>query len=589
MKRSEIKTEYTWNTEDILSGISEFNDRFLNLEKQVDFSMFKGKLSSPDVILECYTKLYDVYSELEVLAVYAMMKRDENGADPVANELNCKIDDLSVKFSAETSFIDPELSTLGKDFLENLLKDGRFNDYELDIKRLIDFLPHLLSAETENVLSLGGKVYGGYHDAFSMLDNVDLDFPTIKVDGKKVRVTHATYSSLLQNPDEKVRKNAFKSYYKAYLKVLNTITALYRGNVDKNVFLSRVRKFNSSLDRALFGEEVDKSVYNNLIKQTHKALPTLHRYISARKQIMNKTIHMYDLYVPLTENADLKLDYNEAFDLVLKGLEPLGNDYINLLLKAKNERWIDVYETEGKRSGAYSVCVHNLKHPFVLLNHTKTTHSVFTIAHELGHAIHSHFSKTYQPRTKSDYKIFVAEVASTVNEVLLIKYLIANANDNKTKKYFLSYYLDTVRTTLFRQTMFAEFEEKAHALSEQGSPLTKETLNAIYLKLNKKYYGKSVVSDKEIAYEWARIPHFYSAFYVYKYATGIIIAIAIAEKILSGEKDAVKNYFKFLSSGASDKPTELLKLTGVDLTSNEAFELAFNSFENALIEFEKLN
>jgi oligoendopeptidase F len=297
---------------------------------------------------------------------------------------------------------------------------------------------------------------------------------------------------------------------------------------------------------------------------------------------------MYDMYVPLTANADLKLKYEEAFELVLKGLKPLGEDYLNLLRKAKSERWIDVYENDGKRSGAYSCSVYNVPHPYVLLNHNETTHSVFTIAHELGHAIHSYFSNKTQPVSKADYKIFVAEVASTVNEMLLLKYLIKTAPNDNVKKYFLSYYLDTIRTTLFRQTMFSEFEEKAHAIAEKGEPFTKEVLNSIYLKLNKKYYGKSVVSDREISFEWARIPHFYRAFYVYKYSTGIISAIAIAERIFNGGEKEVQEYFNFLSSGCSDKPTELLKLTGVDLLDGDAMEMAFKSFEDALNEFEKL-
>ena len=588
MKRNEIDVKYTWNAEEIVSGKEEFTQRVKALSKKLNFSKYRGRLNTAKSVLECYKAVYSALGELEVLSVYAMMKRDENGADPTANELSCLVEEVSVKFSSEISFIDPELSKLGKDKLEEFLQDENLKDYELDIKHVIDLLPHLLSEETERVLSLGGKVYGGYDDAFSMLDNVDLDFPTIIVDGKKVKVTHATYSLLMQNPDSNVRRRAFKAYYNAYNKVLNTITALYKGNVDKDVFLAKVRKFPSSLSRALFSEEVDVKVYESLISSVHKALPILHRYVSCRKKILGKKLHMYDLYVPLTENTELKLDYDEAFDLVLEGLKPLGEDYKKLLLRAKSERWIDVYENDGKRSGAYSVSVYNVKHPYVLLNHNKTTHSVFTIAHELGHSIHSYFSNLNQPQTKADYKIFVAEVASTVNEVLLVKYLIKTAKDDKTKKYFLSYYLDMIRTTLFRQTMFSEFEEFAHDIAEKGEPFTKDRLNAKYRKLNQKYYGKDVVSDTEISFEWARIPHFYRAFYVYKYATGIISAIAIAERILQGGEKELKDYFNFLSSGCSNKPTELLKLTGVDLLGGNAMKLAFDSFENALLEFEKL-
>ncbi len=588
MKRAEIDVKYTWNAEEIVSDKDEFVSRIKKLSKKIDFSPFKNNLDSVQSVYDCFSKLYSVLGELEVLSVYSMMKRDENGADATASELSCLVEDVSIKFSTEVSFIEPELSKLGKEKLLEFYNDEKLKDFNLDIKRIIDFLPHVLSEETEKVLSLGGKVYSGYDDVFSMLDNVDLDFPTITVDGKKIKVTHATYSLLLQSPDPIVRRKAFKAYYNSYGKVLNTITLIYKGNVDKDVFLSKVRNFPSSLARALDSEEVDVKVYSNLICSVNNALPTLHRYISLRKKILGKKLHMYDLYVPLTENTELKLDYEDAFSLVVDGLKPLGEDYKNLLLKAKNERWIDVYENDGKRSGAYSVSVYNTPHPFVLLNHNKTTHSVFTIAHELGHSIHSYFSNLNQPQTKADYKIFVAEVASTVNEVLLVKHLIKTAKDVKTKKYFLSYYLDMIRTTLFRQTMFSEFEQYAHEIAEKGEPFTKDKLNLKYLKLNKKYYGKDVVSDSEISFEWARIPHFYRAFYVYKYATGIISAITIAERILNGGEKELKEYFNFLSSGCSNKPTELLKLTGVNLIDGDAISLAFKSFENALIEFEKL-
>lgn len=589
MKRSEIDIKYTWDTSEILSGKDEFLARANALKNNLDFTEFKGKLSNADTVLKCYEKLYKLSRELEILSVYAMMKHDEDGSVSLGVELSEIVDDIAVKFSSKASFIDPELSSLGAQKLTEFLNDERFSDYENDLKKLIDFIPHVLSEESEKILSLGGKVYGGYHSAFSMLDNVDLPFPTIDVDGIKTKVTHATYSALLQNPDVKVRRKAFKAYYGAYEKVLNTITALYKGSVDKDVFLASARKFPSSISKALFSEDVDVAVYDKLISSVHDALPILHRYIKARKDVLNRNIHMYDLYVPLTQNADLKLDFEDAFNLVKEGLKPLGGEYIKLLDRAKNERWIDVYENDGKRSGAYSVSVYGIKHPYVLLNHTKTTHCVFTIAHELGHALHSYYSNLNQPEPKADYKIFVAEVASTVNEVLLVKHLIKTSTDKNVKKYFLSYYLDTIRTTLFRQAMFAEFEEKAHALAEKGEPLTKEKLSEIYYNLNVQYYGKSVVSDKEISMEWARIPHFYRAFYVYKYSTGIISAIAIAERILNGGEKELKEYFKFLSSGSSDKPCELLKLTGVDLLDGNAMEMAFKSFEDALIEFEIIN
>ncbi len=588
MKRSQIDAKYKWNIEEIFSSEKEFYLGLSKLEKQLDFLKYKGKLNDAKTIKACFDEYYLKMAELEVYAVYAMMKKDEDASNPSAIKLEGAISDVEIKFSMQVSFIEPELTSLPTEKLQEFLQDESLTLYVNDLKKIIESKPHVLSSEVESVLAQGGKIFSGYKKIFGLIDDVDLDYPTIIVDGKKIKITGSTYSLMLQHPNREVRKKAFKAYYKAYNKVLNTITAVYQGNVDKNVFFTRVRNYKSCLDRALFSEEVDKAVYLNLIDTVHTALPILHRYVKDRKNILGHDINMFDLYVPLVENADLKLDFEEAFNLVKEGLKPLGKDYIKLLDKAKEERWMDVYENDGKRSGAYSVSVYNLPHPYVLLNHTKTTHSVFTIAHELGHAMHSYMSNKTQPVTTADYKIFVAEVASTVNEVLLIKHLIKTANDVNIKKYLLSYYLDTIRTTLFRQTMFAEFEHKAHLIVEKGGALTKEELNKIYLKLNKSYYGKDVKSDKEISYEWARIPHFYSAFYVYKYATGIISAIAIAERILSNENGAVEDYFKFLSSGSIDKPVELLKIAGVDLTDVNTYKRAFDSFENALNEFEKL-
>ena len=589
MKRSEIKEEYKWNIKDVFIDDEAFYAELKNADKLLDFSEFKGKLNCENAILCCFNKLYSVSAVIEKLSVYAMMRKDEDGLNPEAAKMGDLIDNLCLKYSENTAFITPELTALDTEKLKEFAAAESLKIYKRDIEQIIALKPHVLSLECENLLSLGGKVFGGYRDVFFNLDNVDFPFPTITVDGKKVKVTHAKYSELLQNKDKSVRKKAYKAYYAAYKSLLSVITAAYLGNVNKDAFMARARKFDGCLSRALFNEEVPPVVYDTLLKSVDENLPVLHKYVKFRKSALNlKTLNMYDLYVPIVENAEIALDYEDAFDLVIKGLSVLGDDYVELLKTAKRERWIDVYENDGKRSGAYSVCVYGLKHPYVLLNHTKTTHAAFTIAHELGHAMHSHFSNENQPAPTADYKIFVAEVASTVNEILLIRYLLKTVTDKNVKKYLLSYYLDTVRTTLFRQTMFAEFEYEAHKLAENGEPVTKEILSEIYKNLNVKYYGKAVVTDEEISYEWARIPHFYTAFYVYKYATGIISAINIAENILSGDKSCVSNYKKFLSSGSSDIPTELLKIAGVDLTTDLPYKVAMQSFENALNELIKL-
>ncbi|MBQ5725357.1 MAG: oligoendopeptidase F, partial [Clostridia bacterium] len=448
---------------------------------------------------------------------------------------------------------------------------------------------HVLSREMEELLAQGSRVFDGYHDVFTALDNADFPYPTVRVDGESVTVTHGTYGVLMRHPDRRVRRRVFEAYYKAYIGLINTITATYVGNVDKDVFLSKARKYDSCLAKALASEDVDVKVYRNLLRSVNKGLPLLHRYFRDRKRVLGmKSMHMYDLYTPLVEGAELELDYEAAYEVVKEGLAPLGERYAALLDEAHDNGWIDVEETEGKRSGAYSISVYGLPHPYVLLNYQPTTSDVFTIAHELGHALHSYHSEHAQPQEKADYKIFVAEVASTVNEILLIKHLLSKTEDVKLKKYLLSYYMDTIKGTLFRQTQFAEFEYLAHDMAEKGQPLTKDALCEAYLALNKKYYGRSVVSDPEIAYEWARIPHFYRGFYVYKYATGITAAISIAERILSEGAPAVEDYFRFLSSGGSDSPVELLKLAGVDLCRMDAFNAAMASFKDALEQFEAL-
>ena len=364
---------------------------------------------------------------------------------------------------------------------------------------------------------------------------------------------------------------------------------IYAGNVKKSIFLKDARGFDSCLQMALFGEEVDRAVYDNLLSAVHDGLPLLHRYVDARKKALGyDEMHMYDMHVSLVEDADLTMPYDEAFDLVEKGLSPLGADYVALLHKGRTERWLDVYETEGKTSGAYSIGIFG-NHPYVLLNYTKTLTDIFTIAHEMGHALHSYFSNKTQPYAKSQYKIFVAEVASTVNEMLLLRYLLANTQEKNIRRYLLNYFMDMIRMTLFRQTQFAEFEAEAHAMAERGEPLNKDNLSALYYDLNKKYYGEGAVHDRDIEIEWARIPHFYNAFYVYKYATGITAAIAISDKIIKEGAPAVERYFAFLRGGCSKDPVTLLKEAGADLTSKATFEAAMQQFADALEEFTSLS
>lgn len=589
LNRNDVPSHLKWNLSEIVDGEKGFTVIESEILSKLDFSKFEGKLADENVLLECLRYMDDLEIKLEILGVYAMMYRDVDTRNSDANALNSRVDNLFVKYSSAVSFVTPEITALPEEKLKAIIADERFKDYDYQLEQMLKSKPHVLSRDCENILSLGGQVFGGFQEIFTMINNADLAFPEIEVNGEKIKLSHGMYSVCMDSKDRKVRETAFKAFYKAFRDVLNTITATYAGNVNKDVFLTKARKYNSCLERALENEDVPAEVYKNLLKYVNGALPTLHKYVKDRKETLGyDEMHMYDMYVSLVEDAELKLPYEEAFKLVKKGLAPLGEDYGKLLQKAHDEGWIDVEETEGKRSGAYSVGVYGIEHPYVLLNYQPTTHDVFTIAHELGHSIHSYKSDAAQPKSKADYKIFVAEVASTVNEVLLLKYLLKNSTDVKLKKYLCSYYLEMIRTTIFRQTMFAEFEYIAHDSAEKGIPLTKDYLNGEYLKLNKKYYGDAVVSDDEIAYEWARIPHFYNSFYVYKYATGLISAISIAERIYSEGNKAVEDYFRFLSSGASDGPVELLKLAGVDLTKKDAYEAMVKSFETTLAEFESL-
>ncbi len=587
--RNQVPANLKWRVEDIFESIDAWNKCYDEVGERIDFAKYEGKLSDKEVLFECLEKINEIMYDVSHLAVYAFLRYDEDTRNSEFAALMSRMDMLEMKLMGQIAFVNPELTALPLEKLKGLMADEKFKDYDYTIRQIIKKKPHVLSKEIEGLLSQESRIFDGFRQVFSMIDNADFPYPEIKANGEKVTVTHGMYGVLLQSSDRKVRRDAFRAYYKAYIGLINTITAAYVGNVDKDVFLARARKYESSLQKAMDGEDVDIKVYQNLLKSVKKGLPLLHRYYRDKKKLMGlKSMHMYDIYVSPVEDAEIKVDYEEAFKIVKEGLSPLGAEYARLLDEAHDNGWIDVEETDGKRSGAYSASVYGLKHPYVLLNYQKTTGDVFTLAHELGHAMHSYHSERNQPQEKADYKIFVAEVASTVNEVLLLKYLMKTTTDQKLKKYLLSYYMDMLKGTLFRQTQFAEFEYIAHDMAEKGQPLTKDSLNEVYYNLNKKYYGRSVVSDPEIAYEWARIPHLYRGFYVYKYATGIISAVSIAERIYNEGESAVKDYFKFLSSGGSDSPVELLKLAGVDLTRMDAFNSCMASFKSALEEFEAL-
>ncbi len=587
--RDQIPEKYKWNLADIFESHEQWEKAFAQFESQLNVNQqFKGKLGDSGVLLECL-KLNDSINVLAgKLYCYAYMSYCEDNQDANRQQRYQRIYGLLTKFEAASSFISPEISALPVEQLNSLIADSRFADYDVMLRRLRDGKAHILSADEEKLLANVGSFSNQFQEVFGRLDSGDLKFPTIKVDGKKVQLGHGVYSMLLQNPDQKVRRLAFINYYKPFIDQINTIAGLYEGSVKADCFYANAKKFDSAMSMAMFNEDVDRKVYDNLIKCTHDTFKPLHRYIALRKKVLGvQTLNMYDLYVSMFEDADMACEYEQAVEIVKKGLAPLGEDYLKVVERAFNERWIDVHETPTKRTGAYSMGVASV-HPYMLLNYQKTTHDIFTIAHEMGHSMHTYYSDKTQPVAKADYKIFVAEVASTCNEILLLRHLLATTTDVKSQKYLLQYYLDMLRTTMYRQAMFAEFEAITHKLYEQGQPLTAQLMCDEYLKLNKMYYGKSVKHNKEIAYEWARIPHFYSAFYVYKYATGIISAVCIAEKILSEGQPALDKYKQFLSLGGSMDPVSELKVAGVDLTTSESFEIVAKSFKDTLDKLEKL-
>ncbi|MBR7140562.1 MAG: oligoendopeptidase F [Clostridia bacterium] len=589
MKRSEVKENYKWKLEDIFATDEEWEKVHKEVQGEIkQILSYKGKLANAKNLLACLTYIDGVSIKFEKLYCYARMRRDENSVLDKYVAMCDRIDATATALFTATSFVNPELSKTSEEYLDELIKKQEFAPYAYMLSEVKRSKKHILSEKEEKILALAGNATGSYRDVFEKIDYIDLPLPKIKDEnGKKVQLTQGLYSYFLQSSDPVVRKHAFDALYKAYYGLINTITATYAGHVKADNFYAETRGYKSALEKALFEDNVPEGVYENLLDAVSENLSTVHDYVALRKKALGQEkLHMYDMYVSIVPDAERQMDFDEAFELVVEGLKPLGEEYHDLLIRAKEERWMDVYETENKRTGAYSWGSYGT-HTYVLLNHSNTMHDTFTIAHELDHAMHSYYSDGAQPYSTAQYSIFVAEVASTVNEVLLLKYMIANAKSKEEKKYLLTYYLDMFRTTLFRQTMFAEFEKISHSMAAKGMPLTPKSLSDKYYKLNKKYYGKAVTHDNLIRYEWARIPHFYTAFYVYKYATGITSAVNIASDILKEGAPAVERYKKFLQSGGSNSPYELLKIANVDLMTKAPFEKAMGEFRETLEQLKK--
>jgi len=598
-KRDEIPHEYQWKLEHIFESTNAWQasiDEVQNALKEVE--TFKGNITTGQALLDCLNMVNEIYKKLSNIYAYARMRMDEDGSIPSSQEMADKAQSFWVKVQSAISFVKPEILAFSEEEIQAFINSTSglelYNHYLNDLMRE---KPHVLSAEIEKILADADEIGNASSNIYDMLKDTDLKFGTIvDENGDTVTVTQGRFISLLQSKDRRVRKETFELYYDVYLGLKNTLASLMSSNVKKDVFFSKTRNFPSSLEASLHENNIPTAVYEQLVKTVNEFLPALHKYMGLRKKALKlDELHAYDLYVPIVENVESDVSYEEAKAKLVEGLAPLGEEYIKAMqegLKSENG-WIDVYENENKASGAYAWGTYT-SHPFVLLNYDGKMDDMFTLAHEIGHAMHSFYSNAEQPYIYSHYSLFLAEVASTVNEALLMEYMLketAGKKDDTMRAYLINEYLEQFRTTVFRQVMFAEFEAKTHEMVENGQSLTMEALNSVYRALNEKYYGKDVIIDDRLDIEWARIPHFYRAFYVYQYATGYSSAIAISQKILQeGEKgkEATSAYLEFLKAGGSDYPINVLKKVGVDMESPEPVRQALKVFEGLINQLEEL-
>ena len=591
-RREEVRKEDTWAIEDLYQDDKSWEEDYQRLSERIPKLLeFKGRLGDGAEVLLSMQKLWDELNMLaEKVYVYAGQKMHENTENGVYQNLSNRAQSLLVKLSEAGAYIEPEILELPDGMIEKFLEENKeLLVYRQYFENMIRQKEHVLDEAREALLAAVGELSEGPKDIFTMFNNADLRFPVIKgEDGEDVEVTHGRYVTLLQSQDREVRKAAFEALYGMYGKYRNTLAATYRANVKQAVFFAKTRKYESDLEAALSGSHIPVTVYKNLIEVVHAFLPQMYRYVELRRKMLKVSeLHMYDLYVPVVQSAEQKIPFEQAKKMVLAGLKPMGEEYRKLLEEGFSSRWIDIYENQGKRSGAYSWGAYGT-HPYVLLNYQENLNNVFTLAHEMGHALHSWYSDATQPYVYAGYKIFVAEVASTCNEALLIHHLLEETKEPKERAYLINYFLEQFRTTLFRQTMFAEFEKITHGMQENGETLTADRLCKVYYDLNREYFGENICIDKEIELEWARIPHFYTPFYVYQYATGFSAAIALSKKILEEGERAVEDYKKFLRGGSSMYPLELLRVAGVDMEQKKPVEDALQVFVQYLDEMERL-
>lgn len=591
MKRSEISDEYKWSVKDLYSSDELWNNDYEKaLKSTQEKSSFEGcVMDSADTLADALSESEKDDYITERLYVYAFMRYYEDTSDGIYQQMSGKAQMLAVKMSEKYSFLVPEIMAADDDKVARFLDSDKIKPYRHLLCDMLAKKEHTCSQKEEKLLAMASQMADSPSDIFSKFNNADVKFGKVHDEhGDEKELTSAGFSVFMESRDRNVRKEAFYALYRQYKSYINTLAASYYGNVKQAVFFANARNYESTLQMYLSGSFIPESVYTNLIDTVNNNLDKMHDYVSLRKKTLGvDELHFYDIYAPLTSDYTVKVSYENAKETVLDALKILGDDYVSQVKKGYESGWVDVYENDGKRSGAFSWGAYGT-HPYIFLNYTETLNDIFTLIHETGHAMHTYYSNETQPYTYAEYKIFVAEVASTCNEVILIDYLLKHSRSDEEKKYLYGHYLEQFKGTLFRQTMFAEFEMITHRMAQDGEVLNAESLCGTYKKLNEKYFGKDMVIDEEIAYEWARIPHFYTPFYVYQYATGFSAAVAIATKIINGDKEVLHGYREFLKGGSSMHPIELLSLCKIDMSKPDVIQDALNVFGSLIEDFKKI-
>lgn len=591
MKRSEISDEYKWSVKDLYSSDELWNNDYEKaLKSTQEKSSFEGcVMDSADTLADALSESEKDDYITERLYVYAFMRYYEDTSDGTYQQMSGKAQMLAVKMSEKYSFLVPEIMAADDDKVARFLDSDKIKPYRHLLCDMLAKKEHTCSQKEEKLLAMASQMADSPSDIFSKFNNADVKFGKVHDEhGDEKELTSAGFSVFMESRDRNVRKEAFYALYRQYKSYINTLAASYYGNVKQAVFFANARNYESTLQMYLSGSFIPESVYTNLIDTVNNNLDKMHDYVSLRKKTLGvDELHFYDIYAPLTSDYTVKVSYENAKETVLDALKILGDDYVSQVKKGYESGWVDVYENYGKRSGAFSWGAYGT-HPYIFLNYTETLNDIFTLIHETGHAMHTYYSNETQPYTYAGYKIFVAEVASTCNEVILIDYLLKHSRSDEEKKYLYGHYLEQFKGTLFRQTMFAEFEMITHRMAQDGEVLNAESLCGTYKKLNEKYFGKDMVIDEEIAYEWARIPHFYTPFYVYQYATGFSAAVAIATKIINGDKEVLHGYREFLKGGSSMHPIELLSLCKIDMSKPDVIQDALNVFGSLIEDFKKI-